>query len=90
MGLRPPGVGDECAHQRRAEFSMRSDNEKLVSYSTFCLTVWACRRCYMLARCSASFTSPLLKYLSTNRSDAHPSIHISRDHPRWSPTLLTK
>lgn len=58
MGLRPPGVGDEYAHQRRAGFSMRSDGEILVSYSTFCLTVWACRRCYMFARCSASLLRP--------------------------------
>lgn len=66
---------------------MRSDDEILVSYSTFCLTVWACRRCYMLARCSASLIRPSL---NTHRSDALPFTRIPRDHPCWSPTPLTK
>lgn len=66
---------------------MRSDDEILVSYSTFCLTVWACRRCYMLARCSASLIRPSF---NTHRSDALPFNRTPRDHPCWSPTLLTK
>lgn len=65
---------------------MRSDDELLVSYSTFCLTFWACRLCYMLARCSASLLRP--SYLGRIPIGLMPS--NPRDHPCRSPTPLTK